>query len=1417
VSRRDAGRDRKAPERAGGRRGRALAGDGGLPKYEPNIALRSIEGHLTRTGTQVMAWYRLAAQAWSFRSDSQREVLIRQIAAQLGELQGRWLHLRVTTRPYPVHMWAESFDHNALGRMPDVAGALGWDGFLEGEQRHLMGLSMSDKEVFLGIEVSGRRMLDRWVERAAPVLGKVAPAAVRAEVAALSSEVGHLDSLVAGSGLDAVPASSDDIAWLMHRSCALGLPAPRTLSVVPGGSHRWETEDLAAFTDGVEMHQEPYAPTVRVVGRLRAQTVSRNVAVLSVGLMEGLRIPEVDDPWMQHSDRLPFPVEWSARMYIRRPEDVAGELQRQMGKVRSQIRHYTHDHDLDPPMSLARQADRVLEVEDELTSGLTQLNTRLYGWWRIAVSGKDEAEAIGRAQQVLDVYRPKVQVEHPEAQYRYAREFIPGEPLASTAYRRRGSVTWAASAVPAATASVGDRRGIMIGETCTATRRPVAWDPWLAQEVRRASGLTAVVGGLGSGKALALETPLPTPTGWTTMGEVAVGDELLGRDGRPTRVVAATEVMHDRPCYDVIFSDGSVIRADAQHEWLTRTREDWKATDRLSKRLARADRAPALSGPAPRGTCACGCGTPTAQTQYARAALGMSAGEHFRFAHGHHRRGEVCRTPSRVPSVHTTEEIATSLTWGPNGQRNHAVPVAAPFALPEADLLVDPYVLGAWLGDGTSIRAEITAYDPEIIESIEATGQECRRRLTPNIYGLIGGLQQRLRALGVLGDKHIPAQYLRASERQRRALLTGLLDTDGYCTPSGTIEFSVTNERLARGARDLALSLGYQPRLRTKRVTGRHEHTSVAYTVTFTTSDPVFRVARKLARLNPRPRSTNDYRYIVDVVPVPSVPVRCVQVDNDDHLYLAGEACIPTHNSFLTGLIVYKTLRSGSQWTVLDPSGPLAQLTRLPELAPFARHINLLRADPGILNPYRVVAEPRPDHFADEEDPERAWRRERSLAAATRRRLVLDVLTGLLPYDVSRIPHTRIVLLRAVREVGGAPDRHPGQVIDVLRRHARDGEEHAGVVADFLEERRELPQAALLFPDTSRHDPWQADRDYRLTVLTMQGMTLPRPGSPREEWTDSESLAVELLNLASWLTQRTIYDADRNLRKGVALDETHFLSQVPTGKVLIDRLARDSRKFNVRALFASQLAGDLLRVSGFASLVNAVFVGRTDDEEAQAEALRLLKVPTGVGYEQMLGTLSPRPRHDDRPDDTPRQFIFADGHGGVEKIRIDLEAPHLEHVREALDTNPDASRVSVSGVPAATAPAAVRAPDEPAPPRPIVFGRPVGRVVDLGSDLGDDLPAPVTAPIEGDLDGDEDFHDLDDPDGLLGSGPAVPAGSPARPGPRLRGDEHLDLLGDDDLGMDLDEDPVPGGNGNGKHPAADSDQGRLPAAGEAVR
>ena len=92
------------------------------------------------------------------------------------------------------------------------------------------------------------------------------------------------------------------------------------------------------------------------------------------------------------------------------------------------------------------------------------------------------------------------------------------------------------------------------------------------------------------GKALALDTPLPTPAGWTTMGEVRVGDQLIGADGKPTQVVAATEVMHGRPCYEVEFDDGEVIVADENHQWLT---WDSPRTHERSRRSCRRRRAPA--------------------------------------------------------------------------------------------------------------------------------------------------------------------------------------------------------------------------------------------------------------------------------------------------------------------------------------------------------------------------------------------------------------------------------------------------------------------------------------------------------------------------------------------------------------------------------------------------------------------------------------------------------------------------------------------------------------------------------------------------------------------------------------------------------------------------------------------------------
>src|SRR4051794_19778078 len=340
----------------------------------------------------------------------------------------------------------------------------------------------------------------------------------------------------------------------------------------------------------------------------------------------------------------------------------------------------------------------------------------------------------------------------------------------------------------------------------------------------------------GVGKALALDTPVATPSGWTTMGEIRVGDQVMGSDGFPTTVVAATEVMTDRPCYEVYFSDGSVIVADAEHQWLTDTRASRKS---------------------------------------ARAA-----------ATGYNRH----RTQQTFATVRTTEEIARTVRCAAKDARlDHSVRNAAPLQLPEADLPIPPYALGVWLGDGTSAAARYTSADPEIAAYIEGD--------VPAEFDVIGSLD----ALGVLGDKHIPVAYLRGSVAQRRALLAGLLDTDGTVTPSGAVQIAVTSRRLAEDARELIASLGHRVRMRSKRVRGRTDD-SATCTLTFSTDDEVFKVERK--KLLHKERGARTFtgpgvRFITDVRAIPSVPVRCIQVDSEDHLFLAGRSFIPTHNSTL--------------------------------------------------------------------------------------------------------------------------------------------------------------------------------------------------------------------------------------------------------------------------------------------------------------------------------------------------------------------------------------------------------------------------------------------------------------------------------------------------------------------------------------
>lgn len=449
-------------------------------------------------------------------------------------------------------------------------------------------------------------------------------------------------------------------------------------------------------------------------------------------------------------------------------------------------------------------------AEKALLRRLVEAGTRVVQYGYAGAEGADVAEVVDRAQ--AEIYEV--------AERRTTEDFVPLEDLLQPTMDE----------IDAIASNGGVARGVPTGFT-------------ELDEVTNglhAGQMIIVAARPGVGKALALDTPLPTPTGWTTMGDVAVGDELLGDDGRPTRVVAATDVMLGRPCYEVEFSDGTVIVADAAHQWLTETR--------ASRKSAQA------------------------------AAVGYNRHKNQR----------------TFAAVRTTAEIAETLRCPTQDRRlNHSVVNARALDLPDREFLVPPYTLGAWLGDGTSAAAQITAADPEIIMRIEAEDSGAG----------VGTLQARLRTIGVLGNKHIPTEYLRGSEAQRRALLAGLLDTDGTVTVGGAVQFSVTNQRLARDVNELIVSLGYRCQTSTKRVQGRSETSSIAYTLTFSTEDKVFALERKAIAHKERRAVTGTSRcgsrFIVDVRPIESVAVRCVEVDNDSHMYLASRAMVPTHNSTL--------------------------------------------------------------------------------------------------------------------------------------------------------------------------------------------------------------------------------------------------------------------------------------------------------------------------------------------------------------------------------------------------------------------------------------------------------------------------------------------------------------------------------------
>ena len=373
------------------------------------------------------------------------------------------------------------------------------------------------------------------------------------------------------------------------------------------------------------------------------------------------------------------------------------------------------------------------------------------------------------------------------------------------------------------------------------------------------------------GKAISLDTKIPTPNGDKTMADIKVGDYVFSEEGKPVRVSNISEIFLNHKCYEVEFEDGEVIVADANHLW--------DVTDRRKEKCVKQGESLIL----------------TTEEMYNRGLFKVRKD-------------------------------------GKGKEYYYRVPMAKPLQYEEKEFKIHPYVLGLWLGDGNSNDTRLTSHINDC-EEINNYIKECgydtsinsKSKNTHNINigynnkGKKNSFKEALKEYNLIKNKHIPEEYLYGSYEQRLQLLQGLMDTDGTCGRSNNPRCSFSQKRyeIVKSFEKLLSSLGikYKTRIKKSKCNGKEFE---SYEVSFYTdkTNPCFKMKRKYDLLPEKLNKRMDRKTIIDIRKTPTVPTKCIMVEGEKSLYLCGEKNTVTHNSTLsapfcmTKLMLFPNFRS---------------------------------------------------------------------------------------------------------------------------------------------------------------------------------------------------------------------------------------------------------------------------------------------------------------------------------------------------------------------------------------------------------------------------------------------------------------------------------------------------------------------------
>lgn len=361
----------------------------------------------------------------------------------------------------------------------------------------------------------------------------------------------------------------------------------------------------------------------------------------------------------------------------------------------------------------------------------------------------------------------------------------------------------------------------------------------------------------GAAKRQPLDAKVLTPNGWSTIGKLQVGDFVIGANGKPTKVIDLSPIV-ERPVYKLSTEDGRNAECDSEHLWTVR-----KMTNVKNKHV-------------------------TIDTQ----AI-LDSGLYYK------------RDDKRYKGKTYYEY-------------KFAIDTVKPIEFPTKEFILDPYLVGILLGDGSMSKQwggarlhfhkdDDAHYRSQLLNYEITDTKYDKRNKNVGRFG-ISSIGQDIMKLGMnvnCYNKFIPEEYLFGDVEQRKSLLEGLMDTDGTVSKKrdnggNTPTFCTVSERLADGVVALVRSLGGRAsKYKNKGCTKLNGKDYWRVSMMFTDYKP-FRLKRKLDVCR---ESSHSFSRIIDITHVGNKPGRCIRIENENGLYVTNDYLL-THNTTRTKLFV---------------------------------------------------------------------------------------------------------------------------------------------------------------------------------------------------------------------------------------------------------------------------------------------------------------------------------------------------------------------------------------------------------------------------------------------------------------------------------------------------------------------------------